>query len=75
MLSESTRSKDLVQKPGLYMESGVREYWVVNTASEEILIYLFENHSIDKILTFKGKEQANSAAFPGLKVALEDVFS
>ncbi len=75
VLSESTRSKDLVQKLDLYMESGVREYWVVNTASGEILIYLFESYSIDKVLTFKSNEQATSAAFPGLKVALKDVFA
>lgn len=75
VLSESTRSKDLVQKLDLYMESDVREYWVVNTASAEILIYLFENHNIDKILTFKGDEQAGSAAFPGLAVELKNVFA
>ena len=46
---------------------------VVNTASAEILIGHFENHNIDKILTFKD-EQAGSAVF-GLKVNLSNIFT
>ena len=75
MLSDSTRRRDLVQKLDLYMESGVREYWVVNTSAAEIYIYLFENHDIEKILTFKGDERAGSAVFPGLEVNLKQVFA
>lgn len=75
VLSDSTRRRDLVQKLDLYMESGVREYWVVNTSAAEIYIYLFENHDIEKILTFKGDERAGSAVFPGLEVNLKQVFA
>ena len=74
VLSESTRGRDMIQKLDLYMESGVQEYWVVNTASAEIYIYRFENHDIEKILTFKGAEQAGSVVFPGLRVNLKQVF-
>lgn len=75
VLSESTRSKDLVQKLDLYMESGIREYWIVNTASAEIYIYLFKSHDIEKIMTFKDAEHAGSIVFPGLKVNLKQVFA
>lgn len=75
VLSDSTRRRDLVQKLDLYMESGVREYWVINTSAAEIYIYLFENHDIEKILTFKDDERAGSAVFPGLEVNLKQVFA
>ncbi|MTI94690.1 MAG: type II toxin-antitoxin system Phd/YefM family antitoxin [Firmicutes bacterium] len=75
VLSESTRSKDMVQKLDLYMESGVQEYWVVNTDSAEIYIYVLTNERIDKILAFKGDEAASSVIFPGLKVSLSQVFA
>lgn len=74
VLSEFTRSMDLIQKLDLYMESGIREYWVVNTASAEIYTYHFENCDLSNIITFKGGETAKSVAFPGLKVNLEQVF-
>ena len=75
VLSDSTRSKDMVQKLDLYMESGVKEYWVVNTASAEIYIYVFAANKIEQILTFKGHEQASSIAFPGLEVDVKGVFA
>lgn len=75
VLSDSTRRKDLVQKLALYMESGVQEYWVVNTAASEIYIYLFRAHDIENILSFKDADRARSAAFPGLAVNLAQVFS
>lgn len=36
ILSESTRSKDLIKKLDLYMQGGVEEYWIINPFSEEI---------------------------------------
>jgi len=74
VLSDSTRNKDLIKKLGLYMESGVKEYWVVNTASAEIYVYAFAGHSINRILTFKGGERAESVVFPGLSIDLKWVF-
>ncbi len=75
VLSDSTRNKDLTKKLSLYMESGVKEYWIVNTTSEEIYIYAFSNHTIENIRTFKGDETAESVFFKGLAVNLEQVFS
>jgi len=75
VLSESTRSRDLVQKLDLYMESGIREYWAVNTESKEIYIYTFTGYKLADIFTFKGQEQAQSVIFPGLSVSLPQVFA
>jgi prevent-host-death family protein len=74
VLSDSTRSRDLVKKLDLYMESGIKEYWVINTSSAEIYIYAFVNNMIDKILAFKRDDIAESVTFPGLRVALKPVF-
>ncbi len=68
VLSDSTRNKDLTKKLSLYMESGVKEYWIVNMTSEEIYIYAFSNHTIENIRTFKGDETAESVFFKGLAV-------
>ena len=75
VLSGSTRSRDLIQKVDLYMESGVQEYWVANPDSAEIYIYVFADYKLANILTFKGEEHAQSVFFPGLKVSPQQVFA
>ncbi|HOJ09308.1 MAG TPA: Uma2 family endonuclease [Clostridiales bacterium] len=74
ILSESTRSKDLIKKLNLYMRSGVKEYWIVNTFSKEIYLYVFKDYNIDKMMAFKNGERAESDIFKGLGVNLEHVF-
>lgn len=75
VLSDSTRNRDLIKKLGLYMESGVKEYWIVNTTSAEIYIYVFSSHTIENVRTFKGDDTAESVFFQGLGVDLKQVFS
>lgn len=75
VLSESTRSKDFIKKLDLYMSCGVKEYWIVNTSSREIYIYVFKDKSIENMLTFKGGERAESSVFKGLGVELGQVFA
>jgi Uma2 family endonuclease len=73
VLSESTRSKDLVIKLDLYMRGGVEEYWIVNPFSEEISIYRFAEKEIEKVMTFKKGEKAGSFRFPGLAVVVDEI--
>jgi Uma2 family endonuclease len=68
VLSGSSKSKDMVTKLSLYQESGVKEYWVVNTANKEIYIYTFVNNNIEDFRTFRKEDQAQSLVFPGLAV-------
>ncbi len=75
ILSESTRSKDIIKKLDLYMSGGVEEYWIVNPFSEEVNIYLFKDNEVEKSVTFKNKETVESFTFPGLKMDLKGVFA
>jgi prevent-host-death family protein len=74
VLSDSSRNKDLTKKLGLYMESGVKEYWIVNSSSKEIYIYTFSNLTIENMRAFKNDETAESVFFKGLAVDLKKVF-
>ncbi|MFC5405603.1 type II toxin-antitoxin system prevent-host-death family antitoxin [Cohnella soli] len=75
ILSESTRRKDLVSKLNLYMEAGVKEYWIVNPLNKEITVYLFEDLNIKDSTTYKNGESALSFSFLGLSVPLNVVFA
>ncbi|MFW6287788.1 MAG: type II toxin-antitoxin system prevent-host-death family antitoxin [bacterium] len=75
ILSESTRSKDIIKKLDLYMHSGVNEYWIVNPFSEEVNIYYFIDREVEKIVTYKKEETAKSVYFKGLEIKLVNIFS
>lgn len=74
VLSEGTRSKDLVKKLDLYLSCGVREYWVVNPINAEVTVYLFEACDIGEHATYKKGEIARSYIFEGLSAELDRVF-
>ena len=74
ILSESTRSKDMIKKLDLYMSTGTKEYWIINPLNKEVSIYLFEENSISKNVTYKNHETAVSYHFADLEVSLEMIF-
>jgi prevent-host-death family protein len=74
ILSEGTRSKDMVKKLDLYMSCGVREYWIVNPMNNEVTVFLFENQKIINNITYRKSESAQSHIFAGLSAELERIF-
>lgn len=74
VLSPSTKDKDLIEKLRLYLLSGVKEYWIADVFSKQIIIYSFENYRIDKFISYKSGEKAQSIIFEGLSVNVDQVF-
>jgi Uma2 family endonuclease len=74
ILSESTRSKDLIKKLDLYMSCGIGEYWIVNPLNREVTVYLFADKNISSNITFKKPEIAQSYIFEGLSSELDRIF-
>ena len=52
VLSPSTSSNDLIRKLSLYLDAGVREYWIVDIERREITVYDFEADGRAKIFSF-----------------------
>ncbi len=75
ILSESTRSKDMIDKLNTYMLSGVKEYWIIDTKQESIMIYTFDDAQIDELNVFKKGKSASSLIFKGLSADVGDLFS
>lgn len=74
VLSESTRRKDMLKKLDLYLQSGVREYWVVNPFNREVYVYFISDRDIKDFYTYKGNETVKSIYFKGLEIPLEQIF-
>ncbi|MBN2242643.1 MAG: type II toxin-antitoxin system Phd/YefM family antitoxin [Acidobacteria bacterium] len=74
ILSDGTRSKDMIDKLNTYRLSGVQEYWIVDPRQENIIIYSFEDCEIGKYKTFEAGAAAQSILFAGLTVEVSDLF-
>lgn len=75
VLSPSTKDKDLIDKLRLYLLSGVKEYWIADVFSKQINIYSFQDYKIDKLISYKCEEKAQSIIFDGLSVDVNQVFA
>ena len=46
ILSDSTRSKDMLLKTWKYKNAGVKEYWIIDPKRQEVLVYDFEGEEL-----------------------------
>lgn len=74
VLSPSSRSHDLVRKMGLYLRSGVQEYWTIDGDSQQIILYIFEQGQIREQQVFKCGDEIHSDSLSGLVIPATSVF-
>jgi len=55
VLSPSTKRKDMAIKLKKYIETGVREYWLVDPDQRKIMVYDLENYDFPIMYTFEDK--------------------
>ena len=75
ILSRSTRRKDILKKLDLYMQTGVKEYWIVDPDKKEATVYHFEKHDISDNSISIGKLTIKSKVFNGMETNLKDIFT
>lgn len=75
VLSESTQKKDMLKKLNLYLQSGIKEYWIVSPLRKEVYLYCFSEQDIKEYRVYKDAETVQSAIFEGLTVSLEQLFA
>ena len=74
ILSPGNSKKEMNLKFSLYEESGVSEYWVVDTSEKFILIYSLENGEYISRKPIADGELLQSINFPDLKFSTEGLF-
>ncbi|MBU0567748.1 Uma2 family endonuclease [bacterium] len=72
ILSDSSRRKDKIIKRSLYVDFGVREYWVVDPGLEMIETYRKEEGY--KKREYEAKDNMTSSVIEGLTINLEEIF-
>ncbi|HBF39241.1 MAG TPA: prevent-host-death protein [Firmicutes bacterium] len=74
ILSEGSRSKDMIDKLNTYRLSGVKEYWIIDPKQENIMICDFEDYEIEKYKTYEKGDVAGSWVFTGLSADITGLF-
>lgn len=74
ILSDSTRSKDMVDKLNTYMLSGIREYWIADPRQEQVIVYTFDDNEIEDLTCYKRGDNAASLIFEGLSLNVNELF-
>jgi len=78
VLSYSTKSRDMIKKLDLYMQTGIKEYWIVDAEKKELYAYSFikkdGDYTIDQYTAYKAGDELCSSAFEGLKINLAEIF-
>ena len=74
VLSPSTQRQDRLVKLNLYQRAGVREYWIVDPASQTVQVFLLENGLFRITEVYTAQEQARVNVLDGCLVDLKQVF-
>lgn len=70
IISPSNENHDRIRKYNIYMDFGVKEYWMINPKLKTIEVYVFEKSEYKQ----NGVYKAVSQSFNGLEIRLEDIF-
>jgi Uma2 family endonuclease len=74
ILSVGNNKKELKNKYDVYEESGVKEYWIINTEEQNLLIYTLVDGAYKPSKLFTLGDEISTPILPGLVVKLDDVF-
>ena len=68
IVSPASRKMDYVKKNAIYLDAGVKEYWIVDPLKEHTLVYCYDEEMVPAFYPF---EQAVPArTFPGFEVII-----
>ncbi|GHV80456.1 hypothetical protein AGMMS49944_22470 [Spirochaetia bacterium] len=74
ILSPSTSTKDKVRKYNLYLDAGVREYWIVDPKAETVQVYVLENGRY-VAASYGDADTIAVTVLPGCTINLKEVFA
>lgn len=71
IVSPSSRRMDYSLKNTLYSNAGVREYWIVDSAKEKIVVYYYDRDSDPCLYSFDSDIPVG--IYPGLTIKINDL--
>lgn len=75
VLSSSTALKDYNEKFNIYQQSGVKEYWIVDSTNKIIHVHRRKDGYFSKRITFGAENTLKSFLYDDLTIDLKEVFN
>jgi len=73
-LGSENRRRDLSVKRQLYAKYGVKEYWIVDSENQAVLIFHLQKPTLEEIATLRGIDEITSPLLPGFHLKAGAVF-
>lgn len=73
VVSPSSASRDYFLKAGRYQRAGVREYWIVDPATEQVTVYRYDGENSPHLSVHRFDEPAAVGIFDGLTIAVAEL--
>ncbi len=74
IVSPSTAIIDRTRKKMLYEHHGVREYWIVDSETKSVEVYVRRDSRFGDLTIFRVPESAASSVLPGFTLPVEQIF-
>ena len=68
------RRRDLSVKRQLYAKYGVKEYWIVDSENQSVLIFHLREQTLEEIATLRRADEITSLLLPGFHLKAAAVF-
>ncbi|MCM3872065.1 MAG: Uma2 family endonuclease [Pyrinomonadaceae bacterium] len=68
------RRRDLSVKRQLYAKYGVKEYWIVDSEKQSVLIFHLQKATLEEVATLSGIDEISSPLLPGFRLKAGTVF-
>ena len=68
------RQRDLSAKRELYGKYGVKEYWIVDSQNQSVLIFRLHEQTLEEIVTLVGDQELASPLLPGFQLKASVIF-
>lgn len=75
ILSPGNTEKETRRKFELYEEAGVKEYWIVYPAEENVIVFILDNGKFGGGKIYATSDHLASHSVPGLTVHLKEIFT
>ena len=75
ILSPGNTEKETKRKFELYEEAGVKEYWIVYPAEENVIVFILDNGKFGGGKIYATGDHLASHSVPGLTVHLKEIFT
>ncbi|HUS10106.1 MAG TPA: Uma2 family endonuclease [Pyrinomonadaceae bacterium] len=69
------RRRDLSAKRKLYAQYGAKEYWIVDSENQSVLVFYLRKQTLEEVATLHHEDELSSPILPGFRLEVSAIFN